>query len=337
VRLPVRLPHTLAGGGCVTVGCGAYFLFVALLVVLLQKLSQTWKELMPTGTYPLLVLAVVAIGSVLLIGVGWRAWRHVSKLTVEVSAHPLRAGNRYELSLSHPDPVSLAGLRMELVRGEQGGRGKGSKDATPERQPIPLEPPSGKGDVRTGWLEMPPGAPMSFALEQHEVRWSLKIRLGGYLHWGADCPVTVAPSGAGLGSASGRARRLKEEALALWIDGTRSSFRAGDTLTGGYTVHAQEPAGALRTAELSVLWHTGPPRFIELGVCHYEEHAAVDGDDLPLYAPRHYHVRLPDGPPSYDGKVVQVRWVVRLRLRYVSGAEVVRELPFHFVPADAAE
>jgi hypothetical protein len=89
--------------------------------------------------------------------------------------------------------------------------------------------------------------------------------------------------------------------------------------------------------ELSVLWHADARGGADLGVCHYEEHGAVDGDDLALYARRHYRARLPDGPPSYDGKVVRIQWAVRLRLRYVNGTEVLRELPLRLVDAGAED
>jgi hypothetical protein len=115
------------------------------------------------------------------------------------------------------------------------------------------------------------------------------------------------------------------------VEGDRAIFRPGDTVAGGYAVHGGD-AGPLRTAELSVLWYTEPPGTAELGVCHYEEHAAADGDDAPLYGRHSFRARLPGGPPSYDGKEVKLRWAVRLRLRYVSGEEVVRELPFRLGP-----
>ena len=42
---------------------------------------------------------------------------------------------------------------------------------------------------------------------------------------------------------------------------------------------------------------------------------------------------LPDGPPSYEGPIVKVRWRVRLRLRYADGGEVLDERPFSLGPA----
>jgi hypothetical protein len=338
-RLPVRLPHSPAGG-CVAVGCGSVLLTLVFLFILLQGLSRTWREPMPAGLRPFLLLMGVALASAVIIGIGWRALRRMSNLTVEVSGHPFQAGGRHELAVSHPNPPDLAGLRMELVCDEQRSRGKSTEQATPVRQPVTLEPPSGKGDVRTGWLEVPSGAPMSFALEHHQVRWCLKVRLGRVPRWRGDCPVTVAPGDPGerpTPAQAGQALRLDEEALSMWIDGDRPVFQAGETLTGGYKVHAQEAAGALQTVELSVLWYAGAAGAGDLRVCHYKEHAAVDGDDLALYAPRCFHVQLPEGPPSYQGKLVQVRWAVRLRLRYVSGAEVLRELPFRFVVAGGTE
>src|SRR5262249_30709385 len=79
-----------------------------------------------------------------------------------------------------------------------------------------------------------------------------------------------------------------------------------------------------------------PPGVVEMGVCHYESHPAVDGNDLPLYSTRTFAARMPDGPLSHEGKAVVIRWVVRLRLRYVNGDEAVTDLPFRLGPTDRA-
>jgi hypothetical protein len=101
-------------------------------------------------------------------------------------------------------------------------------------------------------------------------------------------------------------------------------------------VRPREAAGILRSVELSVLSSTSPAESAALDVCHYEEHAAVGDDDRLLYAARQFQAVLPEGPPSYSGQVFQVRWAVRLRLRYAEGDEVVRELPFLLLPAAGA-
>jgi hypothetical protein len=340
-RLPVRLSATPTGDfGCFVLGIGA-FMIVAVLTYLLGWMErQGWVAPVPPALRPLQILLSLAAVGVVVIVACWRAASRVGKLAVEASAHPFQAGGRYELAVSYPEPECLRGLQLDLVCEEQRGKGKGTKHATPLRQPITLGPPSQDGATRTGWLELPPRVPISFALENNQVRWNVEVCTSGLRGWKASCPVTVAPGRIGdrpPPSAAAQPLRLDEEALSLWIDGKGLEFPVGTTLSGGYAVHAREAAGPLRTVELSVLWHADAPGGGDLGVCHYEEHAAEDGDDLPLYAPRQYRVRLPDGPPSYHGKAVRVQWAVRLRLRYVNGTEVLHELPFRLVIARAEE
>ena len=84
-----------------------------------------------------------------------------------------------------------------------------------------------------------------------------------------------------------------------------------------------------------MLWKTEGPGWQDLGVTYYEDRAAAEGDDLPLFGNRRFDVVLPNGPPSYVGTTVKVRWLVRLRLRYAGGGESLRELPFSLGQAEA--
>ena len=99
-------------------------------------------------------------------------------------------------------------------------------------------------------------------------------------------------------------------------------------LRGGYTVGPDADERLLESVEFSVLWETHGRGRKDLGVCYYEDRAAAEGDDIPLYGTRPFEVRLPDGPPSHAGTVFKIRWLVRLRLRFADGGESLRELPF---------
>jgi hypothetical protein len=121
--------------------------------------------------------------------------------------------------------------------------------------------------------------------------------------------------------------------VSIWIDSHSPRFLPGATLSGGYKVRADDERDRpLRSVELSVLWSEGGVSS-EVSVCHYEEHEAVDGDDLRLYGSHEFSTRLPDDAPSHEGPLVKLRWAVRLRLRYADGSEIVRELPFQVSPS----
>jgi hypothetical protein len=294
----------------------------------------------------------------------WRQVRRVSKVVVEVSDHPLRAGECHEIIVCHSDLAALPDVRLKLVAVEQSGEGKHSETRTVLREPILLTPLAEPGSAWTGQVEVPPTA-VSFVLRRHRVTWRLEVRLARWSPWVAHYPVEIGgPAAAGDLPApdDGLPRtRMDVDDLSLWIHGDTAVFLPGDVLTGGFQVHAHGRAGRLGRVELSVLWEAGTSRgsgrragrrqprpavsatwqpqrqFMELGICFFEEYEAAGDDDSALYAPRQFRTVLPDGPPSFGGQVFQVGWAVRLRLRYRDGDEITRDLPFVLAPDGEAE
>jgi hypothetical protein len=283
------------------------------------------------------VLAAFAFALIAFVG-----WRTISswdgRLTVEVSDHPFHAGGRYQVSVSHPVPARIEGLRVELSRTEEatpgperGGK-KSSRSTTTQGEVVWEELSSGpEGAVRKGHLDIPEAAVPSLALKHHWVDWSLVVRPRGRLAYYRTFPVTVGP-------AEPRATRSEEPAAPgsapsglgtgpaeLWLHG--GPFDPGELLSGGYSVDPVD-GRRLESVELSVFWETDGPGGKDLGVCHYDDRAADDGDDLALYVTRAFAVPLPDGPPTFQASNVKLHWQVRLRLRYADGGEVLREAPF---------
>lgn len=297
-------------------------------VIILGKLAQPWL----TGLAPSAQTAVRAAGFALVLGgvvlLGWRLLRRLRALAVEVSRHPLHTGAGYRLRAAHPDAKALARLRMELVCEERTFEGKSTRTAVPYRRLVAFDESAEGGTARAGHLDIPAGLPPTFKLDHHEVRWGLVASIGRWFRWKVSFPLWIE-SAAAAEAPSGppETERLDDGPVSIWISDSVPAFAPGAHLRGGYAIRPRD-GSALRTAELSVLWYTGPPGAVELGVCHYREHRAVEENDLPLCDTRRFEARLPDGPPSYDGKAVAIRWAVRLRLRYADGEELVRELQF---------
>jgi hypothetical protein len=268
-----------------------------------------------------------------------RDFRRIGGLRLEVSAHPFVAGRRHDFVVWHDDPVELNGLGVTLDREEQSTQRdtRGGKNARTSRKTITtavLEPL--KAGTRRGYINVPPRSMPSIALKYHYVDWSLVVRLGGRIPCTARFPVIVETT---LADAQGRGgtsstRRQSGEIVAraplgagkVWLDhGTY--YLPGASISGGYEVQPVE-GRVLESAEFSVLWETGKAGWKDLGVCHYEDSAAADGDDLAVYGSHKFQAQLPDGPPSIQGENVEVRWLARLRLRYANHDEVLVEMPF---------
>jgi hypothetical protein len=339
-RLPVRLRpnlHSLFSDPLVVAGLVIFFGSLVLGGWGLA-LVAAWLGLGPGPVRLGLLLLVPAIGATAVFVLGSPVVRQARRLAVEVSEHPLRPGGSYRFALAHPDAGVLARLQLALVSEEESrasGSNKGgnnTKRHTASRQAIDIkEQPAPDGALYLQ-CDVPAGAMPSFELGHHQLAWYFTVDLGRRFLGDLRYPVTVAPAAAppDLPLPQDKPAQGDFASGSLWIDEETTSFLPGATLEGGCSVRPTDHP--LRTAELSVLWYTADTGGADMGVCHYEGHEAIDGDDLPLYRERRFRVSLPSGPFNYDGEVVKVCWAVRLRLRYVNGEEQVHELPFRLHP-----
>jgi hypothetical protein len=115
------------------------------------------------------------------------------------------------------------------------------------------------------------------------------------------------------------------------VELTGDRFHPGDEVGGAFVLPGGAPADA-ESVELSVLWHTSGKGTEDLGVIHYQGWSAADGTLDAMPNPGTFAVRLPNTPWSYDGTLVKVHWVARVRVRYGATGEVVAEAPFVLAP-----
>jgi len=93
------------------------------------------------------------------------------------------------------------------------------------------------------------------------------------------------------------------------------------------------PLERVQCMEISVLWHTEGKGDEDLQVHHFER---LEGDRLRrvgLGTDQSLCCRLPGTPLSYHGRLIRIRWCIRLRLFMGDGREIVAEQPFHLVAA----
>lgn len=335
-RLRVRLKANLASDALVQAGIWGFVLAVGLVGFVLTALVPRPPEGYPAPGRGALMLLSMVLGGCLVFGLGRRLWQRLARLTLEVAEHPLRAGSNCHLCIDHHDRTELQRLRLELVCEEVRHAGKSGKRHIACRLPVPLHPSPDRVGARHAQLQVPANLPGSFRLECHEVRWYLETGLGPWIRWKIRYPVMVEPGSSCCAPPSHPSSvvRLEDGPVSLWLEGESAWFGSGDMVRGGYAVRPVD-GNPLRTIELSVLWRAPAPGSSELGVCHYEEHTAREEGEHPVYGTHAFHTRLPEGPLSYEGQVVIIRWAVRLRLRYVNGDERVCELPFRLAQGNA--
>jgi hypothetical protein len=109
----------------------------------------------------------------------------------------------------------------------------------------------------------------------------------------------------------------------------------GGELAGVFVI-AGGPPPDTRSVELSVLWRTSGKGTEDIGVVHYRGWKAADGTLTELPNPHTFSVTLPKTPWSYDGALVKIHWLARLRVRWGPDGdtrELVRDAEFTLTPA----
>ncbi|MBR2585817.1 MAG: hypothetical protein IKE64_10355 [Thermoguttaceae bacterium] len=108
--------------------------------------------------------------------------------------------------------------------------------------------------------------------------------------------------------------------------GTRLYF-PGETLAGSYSL-ADFADEAIEAVEVSVLWHTEGKGNEDFGVHAFWRRSLKAGDWIDPRTPGRFSVTLPNSPLSYEGELVKIYWVVRIRLFFADGRQEVVEHPF---------
>ena len=114
-------------------------------------------------------------------------------------------------------------------------------------------------------------------------------------------------------------------------DGT---YPAGGTLSVKWRI-SRVPLDEVQGLEVSVMWHTEGKGDEDLQVHHFHRVVESQIRRVGLADEQSIHCVLPVTPLSYHGRLISVRWCVRLRLFLASGREIVAEQPFHLVSPTA--
>ncbi len=112
-------------------------------------------------------------------------------------------------------------------------------------------------------------------------------------------------------------------------------YLAGGLLRASWRV-SRVAKERLQSIEVSVLWHTDGKGDEDLHVHHFHRVDAAELKHLDLGVPQELDCRLPPTPLSYHGRLVSLRWCLRVRLFMDNGKEIVTEHPFFLVSGTTA-
>jgi len=115
--------------------------------------------------------------------------------------------------------------------------------------------------------------------------------------------------------------------IILRLDENGRIYRPGDTLTGEYRMMAVDRQ-EVKSLEVSVLWYTEGKGDEDMRVHYFRRLSTEDGDWIDPRRPGRFTTVLPNSPLSYDGRIVKVRWCVRVRVFLKRNREVVGQRLF---------
>jgi hypothetical protein len=134
---------------------------------------------------------------------------------------------------------------------------------------------------------------------------------------------------------------MTEPLVTIRLADRRRAWQPGELLEGTYRIDRADLA-EIKAVELSVLWYTEGKGDEDLGVHYFQRVALEEGQSLDLGLPQAFGTRLPNSPLSYDGRIVKIRWCVRVRVFLHRGKPLVCEEPFQLgsvprVPVEVVE
>jgi hypothetical protein len=113
--------------------------------------------------------------------------------------------------------------------------------------------------------------------------------------------------------------------ITVRFDNDRQEHRGGDEVRG--TVRITPPPGQeAGAAEISLLWTTEGKGNTDEGIAWFESFA--EPPDPRAERELAFSTRLPLLPQSYDGILLKITWVVRVRILRTFGNDIVFDIPF---------
>lgn len=110
--------------------------------------------------------------------------------------------------------------------------------------------------------------------------------------------------------------------------GFQPGYMPGDELKFNFQMQAIDP-GTLSAVETSVVWFTEGKGNEDLGVHFFQRLSGEAITDRDWSQPQSISTILPDSPLSYEGRLLKIRWCIRVRAYLTDGTDLVSQEPFY--------
>ncbi|MCC9609454.1 hypothetical protein LOC68_05130 [Blastopirellula sp. JC732] len=123
-----------------------------------------------------------------------------------------------------------------------------------------------------------------------------------------------------------------EPHISISLDRPSRQYAADDELVARFEI-SNLPAANITAIEASVLWHTEGTGEEDMSAHEFVRLLPGEDADGDLTRLQSLKTRLPRSPLSYNGKIVKIHWVVRVRVFVGKGRDLVEELEFELTPS----
>jgi hypothetical protein len=125
-----------------------------------------------------------------------------------------------------------------------------------------------------------------------------------------------------------------EPTVKIRFDSNGRIYLPGETLSGEYAFDGL-PATEGKRLEVSVLWFTEGKGEEDMAVHEFWRTNLEEDQTIDLFRPQRFSTTWPASPLSYDGRIVKIRWCVRVRVFLQGGKDVFGQKLFRLgdVPA----
>lgn len=207
--LAYRLPAAVAPGWALFLALAAALAWNALVAMFVVMVVEGHLRHEPDWGLTVFVSVFVLIGIGLLIYLArqWLVTTGIGATRVEISDHPLRPGQRYEILVAQAGRLAINFLEMQLACEERATYRQGTDTRTERRRVFQQKIYRRQGiEVRPGVpfegrcpLEIPDAAMHSFKGDHNEIGWKLIVRadVAGWPNFEREFPVVVYPRAAG--------------------------------------------------------------------------------------------------------------------------------------------
>ncbi|MGY8767711.1 MAG: hypothetical protein ACKVH8_04655 [Pirellulales bacterium] len=118
-----------------------------------------------------------------------------------------------------------------------------------------------------------------------------------------------------------------EPQIEITLDHENRQYQPDEEFKVRYQIRSIDPE-EIQAVEASVLWYTEGTGEEDMSTHDFRRVLPIDVKNKVLIGSNTFQSRLPRSPLSYDGVIVKLHWVVRVRIFLSRGRETVQELEF---------